>query len=148
MLSSTLFCLLLSVFFVSGHLLTDDRTTRRPRKGDPEKWSIQDRQQRSDNSQYKLKVLDFSADNDGEFDCHPDCHFNSKYEFTSANLTAGLLPESFTVCSAIMVEAWTGEFHSADMFTLFDDDEYQWGMIRLDAASSYTQYDVKLGRPS
>ena len=56
MLSSTLFCLLLSVFFVSGHLLTDDRTTRRPRKGDPEerrksKTRIQSRQQRSVGSQ-------------------------------------------------------------------------------------------------
>ena len=148
-MSSTLFCLLLLLNLVSGHLLTDDRTTRRPRKGgNPEKGRIQDRQQRSDNSQYKLKVLDFSADNDGEMYCHPDCPLGSKYEFTSATLIAGLLPESFTVCSAIMVEAWTGEFHSADMFTLFDDDEYQWGMIRLDAASSYTQYDAKLGRPS
>ena len=56
MLSSTLFCLLLSVFFVSGHLLTDDRTTRRPRKGDPEErrksqTRIQSRQQRSVGSQ-------------------------------------------------------------------------------------------------
>ena len=52
MLSSTFFCLLLSVNLVSGHLLTDDRTTRRPRKGDPEEWRkaqtrIQSRQQRS-----------------------------------------------------------------------------------------------------
>ena len=56
MLSSTLFCLLLSVSLVSGHLLTDDRTTRRPRKGEPEErrklqTRIQSRQQRSVDSQ-------------------------------------------------------------------------------------------------
>ena len=50
-LPSTLFCLLLSVVFVSGHLLTDDQTTRRPRKGDPEKGRIRDRKQRSLSSQ-------------------------------------------------------------------------------------------------
>ena len=55
MLSSTLFCLLL-LSLVSGHLLTDDRTTRRPRKGDPEErrksqTRIQSRQQRSVSSQ-------------------------------------------------------------------------------------------------
>ena len=51
MLSSTLFCFLLSVFFISGHLLIDDRTTRRPRKGDPEKGRVLNRQQRSVSSQ-------------------------------------------------------------------------------------------------
>ena len=50
-LSSTLFCLLLSLNLVSGHLLTDDLTTRWPMKGDPEKGRIQDRQQRSVSSQ-------------------------------------------------------------------------------------------------
>ena len=98
-----LFCLLLSLILVSGHLLTDDRTTRRPRKGDPEKTRIQSRQQRSDSSQFK--VLDFFADNDQE----PD----SNGEFTGATLNAGFLPESFTICSALMVEAWTTEFTSA-----------------------------------
>ena len=54
-LTSTLFCLLL-VLALSGHLLTDDRTTRRPRKGDPEErrktqTRIQSRQQRSVSSQ-------------------------------------------------------------------------------------------------
>ena len=52
MLSSTLLCLLLSFTFVSGNLLTDERTTRMPRKGgDPEKGRVQDRQQRSVSSQ-------------------------------------------------------------------------------------------------
>ena len=56
MMPSTLFCLLLSVTLVFGHLLTDDRTTRRPRKGDPEEkrksqTRIQSRQQRSVSSQ-------------------------------------------------------------------------------------------------
>ena len=36
---------------MSGHLLTDDWTTRRPRKGDPEEGRIRNRQQRSVGSQ-------------------------------------------------------------------------------------------------
>ena len=61
-----------------------------------------------------MKVLDFSADNDNERD--------SNGEYTSATLDAGPLPESFTICSAIMVDAWTTEFTEAGMFTLLDDD--------------------------
>ena len=84
MLSSILFCLLLSVSLVSGHLLTDDRTTRRPRKGDPKErrksqTRIQSRKQRSVGSQddrvTKLKVFDFSADNDDEPDSNGDYHY-------------------------------------------------------------------------
>ena len=53
MLSSTLFCLLLSLTLVSDHLLTDDWTRKGkvPRKGDPEKVRFRDRQQRSVGSQ-------------------------------------------------------------------------------------------------
>ena len=208
MLSSTFFCLLLSVNLVSGHLLTDDQTTRRPRKGDPEKGRIRDRQQRSASSRddnecqegnplgvsylgkmnvttsgrtcqvwaasqpheqsytegrghnqcrnpsgkfggvwcyttdpdkeweycsvpmcaAKLRVLDFSADNDQE----PD----SNGEFTGATLKAGFLPESFTICSAFMVDAWTTEFASALMATMLDDDGDIWGKIFLYATYS------------
>ena len=100
-----------------------------------------DRQQRSFGSQGKpekmLKVLDFSADIDHE----PD----SNGEYTSATLDAGPLPESFTICSAFMVEAWTTEFSSADMFVLLDNDGDQWLRIHLFAAPSYTEYRVHLG---
>ena len=82
----------------------------------------------------KLKVLDFSADNDQE----PD----SNGELTSATLKAGFLPESFTICSAIMVDAWTSEFSSARMFRLLDDvREKTWGMINIFAHSRYTKYE-------
>ena len=55
-LPSTLFCLLLSVTLVSGHLHPDDRTIRWPRKGDPEEGMnaqtrIKSRQHRSLSSQ-------------------------------------------------------------------------------------------------
>ena len=50
-LSLTFFCLLLSVSLVSGHLLSEDQTTRRPRKGDSEEKRVQDRQKRSISSQ-------------------------------------------------------------------------------------------------
>ena len=202
---STLFPLLLLLNLVSGHLLTDDRTTRRPMKEDSEErrklqTRIQSRQQKSvsfqdDNecqegnplgvSYYgrmnvtasgifcqswaasqphvpkwtdvgkvgdteagehnhcrnpsgklggvwcytndpdkeweycsvprcvpKLKVLDFSADTDQE----PD----SNGEYTGASLKADFLPESFTICSAIMVDAWTTVFTSAEMFILLN----------------------------
>ena len=84
-----------------------------------------------------VKVLDFSLDNDHE----PD----SNNELTSATLDAGALPESFTICSAFMVDSWTTEFNSADMFSFLDIEGYPWGYLYLDAASSYTQYLVKLG---
>ena len=83
-----------------------------------------------------MKVLDFSADNDHQ----PD----SNGEFTSATLDAGALPESFTICSAFMVEAWI-EFQSAPMFVLPGVDGGNWGQINLFAAKSYTEYDVYLG---
>ena len=222
-MSSTLYCLLLSVTLVSGHLLTDDRTTRRPRKGDPEEiprksqTRIQSRRQRSVSFQddhecqegnplgasysgkmnvtasgricqiwaaskphdhddtevgehnhcrnpdedptgvwchttdpdrsweycsvpicpILLKVLDFTADNDKERD--------SNGEYTGATLKAGFLPESFTICSAIMVDAWTTDFSGADMSRLLDDDGDTWGIIQLYAASSFTEYIVSLG---
>ena len=77
-----------------------------------------------------MKVLDFSADNDHE----PD----SNEEYTGATLKAGFLPESFTICSAIMSDAWTTDFSGARMFQLLDDDGDRWGMIKLYAASGYT----------
>ena len=82
----------------------------------------------------KLKVLDFSADNDHE----PD----SNGEFTSATLEAGFLPQSFTICSAFMTDAWVSAFSaSSNMFTLVDVDGNTWGRIKLYVASSkYTQY--------
>ena len=97
----------------------------------------QDRQPRSDNSQGKLKVLDFSADTDKKLD--------SNGEYTHATLNAGPLPESFTICSALMVDSWPTK--SARMFLLYDPvAKVQWGYIYLSAAFSYTQYDVKLGQ--
>ena len=59
-LSSTLFCLLLSISLGSGHLLNDDWTTRRPRKGNTEEGrkaltSIEKRRQRSVSFQDNLE---------------------------------------------------------------------------------------------
>ena len=135
-----LLSLLLSLTLVSAKLLHDDD---RPREGELEErrkvlMRNQDRQHRSVSSHGNLsKVLDFSADNDHE----PD----SNGEYTSATLDAGFLPESWTICSAIMVDAWTTEFTSADMFQLLDDDGDKWGYIDLFAPTSYTEYEVKVG---
>ena len=116
-LSSILFLLLLSAIVVFGHIHPIE--TRRPGKGEPTEGrkastSNRDRKERSFDSQGNpenmLKVLDFSADNDYE----PD----SNGEYTSATLEAGPLPESFTICSAFMVEAWNGVTNSAKLFEM------------------------------
>ena len=65
------------------------------------------------------KVLDFLLDNDHE----PDSN--------GATLEAGPLPESFTTCSAFMVEAWTTDFSEAVLFTLLDNDGITWAKINL-----------------
>ena len=109
-LHSTLLCILLSVALVSG-------------SGPVPK--------------YTTKVLDFSADNDQNWDNNGD--------FTSATLNARALPESFTICSAFMVDAWTTEFTSADMITLLDDDGYKYGGIEMYAEKTYTEYYAYLG---
>ena len=83
------------------------------------------------------KILDFSADNDHQ----PD----GNGEYTSATVDAGFLPESFTICLALMVDAWTVEFSSAIMFTVLDDFGHPWGRIDLSAGTTYTQYRVTLG---
>ena len=83
-----------------------------------------------------LKVLDFTADSDQE----PD----SNDEYTSATLEAGPLSDSFTICSAFMVEAWTTKFVSAKMFTMLDKSGLSWGYINLFVSPEYTQYQVRL----
>ena len=108
-LSSTVFLLLLSAIVVFGHLHPIE--SRRPGKGEGRKASTSNRDRKErlfgsqGNPENMLKVLDFSADNDHE----PD----SNGEYTSATLEAGPLPESFTICSAFMVEAWTTDFSEA-----------------------------------
>ena len=68
-----------------------------------------------------FKVLDFSADSIHEPDSNGD--------YTSATFEAGPLPQSFTVCSAFLEEAWTTEFVSAIMFTILDNRKDSWGSI-------------------
>ena len=80
----------------------------------------------------KSKVLDFSAVSDHE----PD----SNGEYTGATLKVDILPESFTICSAFMMEAWTTKFVSASMFILLDEWDYPWGAISLSAAPRHTGY--------
>ena len=94
---------------------------------------------------YTRKVLDFSADNDQVID--------SNGNFTSATLNAGALPESFTICSAFMVEAWTTEFNSARIFNMLgyyvdpysyygDGVYFQWGFVSLFPAHGSTQFSM------
>ena len=57
---------------------------------------VQQRQHRQSDSKSWLKVLDFHSDNDQAGD--------SNGEYTSATLIGGILPDSFSVCSAYMVQ--------------------------------------------
>ena len=82
-------------------------------------------------------VLDFSSDNDQL----PD----GNGEYTSATLEAGVLPESFTICSAFMVEAWTTEFSGAPMFLLSYQNDDAWGAVIVGAGPTFTRYSVVLG---
>ena len=114
-LHSAFLLIFLSAALASCHLLTAQRAARELKESVREQRRIgqtrlQDRQPRSVST---LKVLDFSADKDHE----PDING----EYTGATLEAGPLPESFTICSAFMVEAWTTEFSSAYMFALLND---------------------------
>ena len=82
------------------------------------------------------KVFDFLADNDHESDSNGEC--------TCATLEAGALSESFTICSAFIVEAT--DFSDAVLFTLLDNDGITWAKLNLWATPSYTEYSVHFGR--
>ena len=140
-LLSTLFFLFLSVNMASCHFGPvnqnrefEERVHEQRRIG---QTRIQDRQPRSVST---LKVLDFSADGDQQ----PDS--NGKY--TGASLEAGPLPESFTICTAFMAEAFTTVFSAAYMFVLLDDDGYKWIHMNLFAAYSHTEFEVSTGQVS
>ena len=138
-LPSTLLSLLLSLNVVSAMLLSDDRTTRRPWKGEPEEGRktllrTRNRQQRSETLK-TLKALDFSDDSDHEKD--------GNGEFTKATLNAGALPESFTICAAYTADNWTTfasiRFSSIKL-SLLTDAGKTWGYVNLFSAETYTQY--------
>ena len=60
-------------------------------------------------------------------------------------MNAGFLPESFTICSAIKVDAWNGDGSASDVFTLIDVDGDRWGYMHLYAANRYILYKVDIG---
>ena len=89
----------------------------------------------------RLKVLDFSYHVWGDYD---------EDGYTKATLDAGLLPESFTLCSAFMLSSsfgyWTTEFHSARWFTILDRNMGRsWAYIEFYAGPTFTEYQAGLG---
>jgi hypothetical protein len=88
-----------------------------------------------------VKVLDFSVDSDGEKD--------RKGDFTHAFMDLdplGKLPQAFTICSAVMVDAWTTDFSSATLFQLRETRTRKvWYDLNLTAMVNYTQYDIRIG---
>ena len=75
-----------------------------------------------------MKVFDFSADNDGQADTNG--------EYTSATLNAGSLPESFTICSTYMVEAWPTKVEGR-MFQILSKEGKgkTWGRVNVRVVS-------------
>ena len=62
-----------------------------------------------------LKVLSFADDNDNEADMEG--------EFTSASLQRRTsLPESFTLCTAFMVDAWNSDYQTTLLFAILRGD--------------------------
>ena len=102
------------------------------------KEGSRDRKQRSVGSQGNpegmVKIFDLT-------DHEPD----SNGEYTSATSEGLALPESFTICAAVMVEAWTTDFSSLYMFVLLDAEGSMWGYVQLGAAYVNTKYQVQLG---
>ena len=141
-LTATFFCIFLFVPLLASHRLPPDD----PRSRGSKKWNpgeemekrIGDRQQRSEDGSNLMKVIDVSADNDQIADANG--------EYTSATLYGGALPDSFTICSAFMVEAWTTEQSAADLFSLKDDDDQNWAYIYMVAASGSTTYTLDFGQ--
>ena len=127
-LPSTLFLIFFSATPILGRTVWPE-----PKEG--RTALTQDRQQRS--ASEVIKVLDFSDD----IDHQPD----SNGEYTSATSEGLALPESFTICAAVMVEAWTTDFSSVNMFILMDAEGSMWGYVQLGAAYVNTKYQVQLG---
>ena len=86
-----------------------------------------------------LKVLSFADDIDNKVD--------SEGEFTRATLERENFPDSFTICLAFMVDAWTTDFAAGRVFHMLKDDERnKWGFVEMNADPlSYTEYKMKLG---
>ena len=134
----------------SGHIALENWPRHWEGGGGPPKENeqrplpeVQDRRQKSLDPSKSLKVLDFSAD----VDYQPD----DDGEYTRAFSDFGALPESFTICSAFMVEAWYGFGTSAHMFSIplpHEDDDLMvtsWAYVHIHAAFGYRQYYVKAG---
>ena len=144
-LHSTLFLLLLSTNLVFGHLRPNE--SHEPWKGEPSKLWMREKLVlgiQTGNKDWSMvhspdkisKDFYFSEDNDHESD--------SNGEYFCATLEAGALSESFTICSAFIVEAT--DFSDVVLFTLLDNDGITWAKINLWATPSYTEYSVHFGR--
>ena len=82
----------------------------------------------------RLKVLDFSRDNDMKAD--------ESQEYTHASLDIEL-PSSFTICSAFMVDFWEG-YNTAILYLLRDNEpripsEKTWFRIEMFASLTFTK---------
>ena len=135
---SSLFILLPSITLVSCHFPPGYHTSRELKEEEIFGTGVQDRQPRSVST---LKVLDFSDDNDQKRD--------SNDSVTGASLKVGSLPESFTVCTALMVEAWTNNMGVSRIFDLigtppFPNPPVSVLTFQLLASYGYTEYSVGL----
>ena len=84
-----------------------------------------------------FKAIDLSEESDQEED--------ENGEYTSAFIKKEDLPNSFTICSAFSVDAWTTEFSQSAMFALLSEDSHYWAFFELYASDKHTEYWAKVG---
>ena len=73
---------------------------------------------------------------------------DSSGEYTGASLTKPDMPKDFTICAAYMVEAWTTDFGSAELFTLNNRDGDPWANVMMNFGGANTEFHVYIGRVS
>ena len=91
---------------------------------------VRKEQEYRDHSGSPLKALDFSLDNDWKVD--------ENKSYTHASIKKENLPPSFTICTALMVEAWT-EYREEFPFVLLNDKGEVWHWVQILAQDTYTE---------
>ena len=117
--------------------LTEVEPAERKPLRKPRKLFHTTRKPRQPKSVGTFKAIDLSEESDQEED--------ENGEYTSAFIKKEDLPNSFTICSAFSVDAWTTEFSQSAMFALLSEDGQYWAFFELYASDKHTEYWAKVG---
>ena len=87
---------------------------------------------------YYLSVINFSDDNDGVEDV--------LREKTGARITLKEgMTKSWTICLAYMVEAWSGEFMRAHLFTIRNSQQKDYATLVMSSENGQTRFTGRIG---